>query len=911
MSLKPNTTYYYRVKAVTPTQESSYSNVIAVTTVASDLDITPIAPSNPSIYKIEQYFNKLDIYLYEPNPLEYIEEIKVTISSNLDYSNPVYSDMSFVINKNTNYSFINNIRFIVITLSNLASNTTYYLKFRQANKLGASGYTNITTSTKNAVKAPEAIGASELTAIQAVLNWNPVKEATNYKLDVSNTPDFSSLVVNNLDVGNVTSHLVTALVENTIYYFRVRAEVASILSNYSNTAVFTTLDNVETFEELATNLTIPAISSLENITDNSILVKWTNVPKSISYTVDISTSNTFVSIIDTITTLKTQTTFNGLNEGTTYYIRVKANGSFKDSAYSTSSATTLVVNQDLISPQLLTNNSIFSTGFLVNWVKRNYATRYLIEISTSNIFANVLASYFVEDIDNFFIDGLASNTIYYVRVYGLNSIFISTPSNTREVLTKAVLPTITLNNPSELTSYSVRLNWVLNNAYETYKVSIYSKFNKGTYLGNGYYKQLDVGNVNTHLVELFLTPNTDYIYQITGVTADGDEQTSELAEFTTRSLAPVLQFTTTGNEIEWSNVLNRLEISTDSDFKSCIQGWSPRQINSNTNKFNISSILKSNISYFIRGYQSINGIDGDYSRVISTYSSEPILLEPIIKKTSAVLRWKRNSSTVYRIQLLVNNNGNFIPVSGFTFPLNVGNVDTYVVENLASDTIYQLKIQYYDTVRNKYSPLSLPLTFKTNKTEFITELIEDTNLNAPELTLTNVDFDRFTITPSGTFDYFIAQISKRADFLSIEKYLELEDAYEFISEPNTDYYVRLYGVLGANRSIATQNSVTTLALPALPAPTTGIPNLNGLQILNENEVYLTWSEISNAIAYKLEVSTTPGFDVLEKDLTIVYNKNAATISGLSGSVVYYLRIYGYNRVSASPYSNVVTVQTTT
>jgi hypothetical protein len=54
--------------------------------------------------------------------------------------------------------------------------------------------------------------------------WQPVKEATGYRLDVSTTPSFDHYVTNyrDVDVGNITSHIVSGLGRGTRYYYRVQ-----------------------------------------------------------------------------------------------------------------------------------------------------------------------------------------------------------------------------------------------------------------------------------------------------------------------------------------------------------------------------------------------------------------------------------------------------------------------------------------------------------------------------------------------------------------------------------------------------------------------------------------------------------------------------------------------------------------
>jgi len=54
--------------------------------------------------------------------------------------------------------------------------------------------------------------------------WQPVRGATGYRRDVSTAPPFDSYVnrYRNLDVGNATRHIVSALNRGTKYYYRVR-----------------------------------------------------------------------------------------------------------------------------------------------------------------------------------------------------------------------------------------------------------------------------------------------------------------------------------------------------------------------------------------------------------------------------------------------------------------------------------------------------------------------------------------------------------------------------------------------------------------------------------------------------------------------------------------------------------------
>ena len=73
-------------------------------------------------------------------------------------------------------------------------------------------------------------------------NWNIIGEATGYRLDVSTSGSFNSYVsgYQDLDVGNMTSRIVSELSPGTTYYYRVRAYNALGASSGSNVMTATT-----------------------------------------------------------------------------------------------------------------------------------------------------------------------------------------------------------------------------------------------------------------------------------------------------------------------------------------------------------------------------------------------------------------------------------------------------------------------------------------------------------------------------------------------------------------------------------------------------------------------------------------------------------------------------------------------
>ena len=206
--------------------------------------------------------------------------------------------------------------------------------------------------------------------------------------------------------------LADGLAADTTYYVRVKAEGTGIYedSNWSSTQSAKTSQNTQ---KLAT----PTLSvSTKSKSELNVTVGY--VANASGYTLEYATNASF-------TGKKTQTvsagsfTLNGLNANTTYYVRVKAEGTgrYEDSNWSsTQSAKTLAETTKLATPSLTVRSN--SYRLIVNVGAVANASAYALEYATNALFANaesVTMQTFFAGTDRI-LNGLSANTRYYFRV---------------------------------------------------------------------------------------------------------------------------------------------------------------------------------------------------------------------------------------------------------------------------------------------------------------------------------------------------------------------------------------------------------------------------------------------------------------------------------------------------------------
>jgi hypothetical protein len=325
----------------------------------------------------------------------------------------------------TGFSNINVGNVLTYPITGLTTGTTYYYRVRASNIGGASASSNtITVVTIPAV--PTATAVTSLAATSFTANWNIADASTTgYYLDVASDLAFTKLVVNNVNVSNVTSYVVTtSILAGTTYYYRVRAYNPGGTSVSSNTITLLTTP-APTVSTAATSV------GLTNFT-----VNWKPTFSATGYQIDIATDAAFSLILPNYTSKDLPTTpttlaVTGLTTDVTYYYRLRA---YNASGTGNSGNTTTV---NLYSapavPTALPATTIAPANlFAANWLASPTAYGYKLDVATDSGFTQLAPGYSGKDVPtgtSYLITNLPGHATYYYRVRAYNTGGISNNSN--------------------------------------------------------------------------------------------------------------------------------------------------------------------------------------------------------------------------------------------------------------------------------------------------------------------------------------------------------------------------------------------------------------------------------------------------------------------------------------------------
>lgn len=337
----------------------------------------------------------------------------------------------------------------------LVPETNYSFRVRATGSDGKSAYSN-TVNTATPLAAPGNLSAASTGTTSIEITWTDnCTNETGFIVERSPSSDVSDFSQITVTAPNATSYEDMGLTPNTPYWYRVKATGAAGDSAYSDIAYATT--NVVP-PAAPSNLTAASIST------NRIDLGWTdNSDNESGFTIersDVSGTTGFSELATPAINATSYSDTSFLNAGTTYWYRIKANGTGGSSTYSNvASAATL-----LASPTGLTATATGPTSIGLTWTDNSSTeTGFVVERSVTSSPSGFGSLTTTAANATSYTDstGLSANTSYWYRIKAAG------PAANDSAWSSTATAKTLLQAPSGLTltvlsTTSIKLDWTDN-----------------------------------------------------------------------------------------------------------------------------------------------------------------------------------------------------------------------------------------------------------------------------------------------------------------------------------------------------------------------------------------------------------------------------------------------------------------
>jgi hypothetical protein len=222
MSLETETTYYWRVSVSDSTGTSGWSEEWSFTT-ASPHRVVLVAPGDGAVVTADS----VELVWNESSPL--IDRYWVERAGDSLFGSPLIDSLV----TDTTYA-----------LTSLQHNERFWWKVRAHNSYGYGEFSEVRSFlVYMEIPAPPVLlsppnGAMDVST-NLTLTWNASQGGEWYELELSDTADFSRLIVDEDSISS-TSFDIVGLLNNETYYWRVSATNALGMSSWSEVWSFTT-----------------------------------------------------------------------------------------------------------------------------------------------------------------------------------------------------------------------------------------------------------------------------------------------------------------------------------------------------------------------------------------------------------------------------------------------------------------------------------------------------------------------------------------------------------------------------------------------------------------------------------------------------------------------------------------------
>ena len=340
---------------------------------------------------------------------------------------------------------------------------------------------------------------------QATLNWNANGESDlgGYYLHYGTQSGNYSQVVN---VGNVTTHLLTSLTDGISYYFSVRAyDLSENVSPYSAEVSMVVTDTIP-----------PVLSAIAaSVTSGSAQVSWsTDEPATSQVEYGTSTAYGSTTTMDSSLLANHSQMLSGLQSSTLYHFRIWSVDSANNVAISGDNTFTTASGPDTTAPLLsgIGAGTITSTGAVIDWGTDEAATSQ-VEYGTSTSYgATTGLDPSLVTAHSQPVNGLSPSTTYHFRVISQDAVGNEAMSGdftlTTATAPDTMAPIISNILASNVTSIAAVISWATDEAAT-------SQVEYGTTTSYGSSTSMDATLTASHSQVLGgLAPSTTYHFRV-------------------------------------------------------------------------------------------------------------------------------------------------------------------------------------------------------------------------------------------------------------------------------------------------------------------------------------------------------------------------------------------------------------
>jgi phosphodiesterase/alkaline phosphatase D-like protein len=808
--LTAGTTYYYRVRCSNATGTSPNSNTITAVTL-------PLVPTTNAAQSITT----------TSFSAEWVASAGAT-----NYYIDVATDDAFTSILSA-YSNVSTGDVTTIAVSGLAPGTSYYYRVRAENTAGTTA-NSAGRLVVTAVSSPAA-SASDVTANSFTLSWNSVAGAVEYKFDLATDNTFAVPVTAFFNqTTTATSVNFTGLVVATNYFARVYAKnSAGVLSPASTTVTTLTLPSAPTIAAPVT----------ADITASSFKVVWTG-PGASSWFVDVATDEDFMDMVSghdhhEVTGSPQLLVNTGLLPNTPYYVRVRSSNASGESLNSATENFTTRTEVPLASISAVAANT-----FTLSWSDVG-ATEYRYDLATDNAFAIPVTAHFNQTTTGTSVNitGLLGSTTYYARVYGENSVGLSTVASlTVSALTVPNPPT--LNAATDITLTSFKITWSAPGA-TAYFVDIATDEDFTGILDD--YNGHSVTGAALLQVSSVLEPNTVYYVRIRGSNATGSSLNSNTLTVLTLADAltanPATNPTQSSFQANWTGVPGAskyfVDVSENEDFNPMLTSYNNREVTAPNVLLSVTGLNPGTVYYYRVQSANTSGTSPESNAITAaTLPVVPTLNNPqTITQTSFVATWSASpGATDYFLDVATNDTFASI-LTGYDNK-SVGALTTTTITGLTTNTAYYYRVRAANLAGSTTStPGKLVVTAPTAP------------VGSPATNVTQTSFTANWNAVTDITDYSI-------DVSTVENFISLVvDDFELSGGatsqeitgliPGTVYYYRVRAT-NATAASAPSDVVSQITIP--PDPTTAVADP-----ISQTSFTVNWVAANGATGYSVDV----------------------------------------------------------